>query len=532
MKRFTAVLLALVMAVSFASGCGNTSQPSVETTPAAAGEQNDASSDSGTSSTAKDTLMIAHYADAPNLDPMNSLNDCAMRITTNIYDPLIRMDKDFQPVPCLAESWEISDDGKEYTFQIRKGVKWHNGDELTVDDVVFSFERGMQMPTASPNFSKVESCVAVGDSAVKVTLKEPYNQSIVFSCLALPFGPIVNKKYVESMSDEEFGRNPMGTGPFLFKEWQPGVKAVMTENPDYFMGAPALKEITYVVIGDKSAALISLESGDIDAYIDIDAPDYPIAERNPDLVVIDSEALGYDYLVYNTARPPFNDVNVRRALAYAIDKDSIIYGGNGGVGTIIDTFLIPQALGFNDDVKKYPYDVEMAKTLLAEAGYPGGEGIPTIEFLVYMDQYSKYAQIVQESLRELGISSKINLVERAAYQVDMKNGNFDIIMNGIGFAALDLYEAVSELVLTEQIGDLNSSQYSNPRIDELFENSSKTTNQDEIAAIYREIQEILCEDVPVIPIAWRVRNVAANKDLRGIVIDPYSFPFLYDWHWV
>ena len=223
-KRLVSLALALAVVLSTLCGCGKQDQPDVN--------------DPNEGNKTKDTLIIGHWSDPPSLDPNNALNDCSMRVTTNVFDTLVRMDAHFTPQPCIAESWEISDNQMEYTFKIRNDVKFHNGDLLTVDDVV-------------------------DDSHVKIILNAPYNQ--ILACLALPFGPIMSKSYVETVGDEQFAREPMGTGPYKFVNWVRGEKVVLEANEDYFLGAPAIKHVEWVTIADTSAALLNLESSDIDA---------------------------------------------------------------------------------------------------------------------------------------------------------------------------------------------------------------------------------------------------------------------------
>lgn len=252
-KRLVSLALALAVVLSTLCGCGKQEQPDVN--------------DPNEGNKTKDTLIIGHWSDPPSLDPNNALNDCSMRVTTNVFDTLVRMDAHFTPQPCIAESWEISDNQMEYTFKIRNDVKFHNGDLLTVDDVVFSIDRGINSPKASPSFSHVKSVEKVDDSHVKIILNAPYNQ--ILACLALPFGPIMSKSYVETVGDEQFAREPMGTGPYKFVNWVRGEKVVLEANEDYFLGAPAIKHVEWVTIADTSAALLNLESSDIDAYCDI-----------------------------------------------------------------------------------------------------------------------------------------------------------------------------------------------------------------------------------------------------------------------
>lgn len=477
--------------------------------------------------TVKDTLILGHWGDPPTLDPNNALNDCAMRVTTNVYDTLIRMNSHFEPEGYLAESWTVSDDGYEYTFKIREGVKFHNGDLLTVEDVYFSIDRGINTPKSSPSYSHVASVEIVDDQHVKVVLNSP--STIALAKLALPFGPILSKKYVEEVGEEELGRKPMGTGPFKFVEWVKGEKVVLEANENYFKGAPAIKQVTLIVIPDTNAALLNLESGDIDAYSDILTSDYEIAKQNENVKVNEGVALGYELIEFNLKKEPFNDVRVRQAICHAIDKDGLLAGINEGVGQVVHTSILSDGIGYTDKINVYEYDLDKARALLKEAGYEDGF---SCDIHVYMDLYSKYAQVLQSSLGEIGIKAEIKQEEISAYNVTRQGGKYDMTITGCSFTAMDVYESTADGLMTKFIGVTNHSGYSNEKLDALFEEALLTTDTDKLGELYEQILIILSEDVPQMPIIWRERNIAAHKNLQIPFIDPYGFHFLYEWKWV
>lgn len=521
-KRWISVALAAVLGLSVIfAGCGSGSDGEKKEKEAAAGTSE---ADAGT----KDSLVLGHWGDPPSLDPNNSMNDCAMRVTTNIYDTLVRMDGHFKAQPCIAESWTVSDDGKEYTFKIKDGIKFHNGDTLTVDDVVFSIERGISCPKASPSYGKVEGVEKVDDHNVKVILKASYSENQILANLALPFGPIMSKKYVESVGDEEFGRKPMGTGPYKFVEWVKGEKVVMEANEDYFMGAPSIKKVELVTIADTSAALLNLESGDIDAYCDIQTSDYELAKQNENIKIVEGDALGYEFLQFNTKKAPFDNVKVRQAVTYALDKESLLEGINDGIGTKIDTVIQPDGIGYTDKIATYDYNLDKAKELLTEAGYPDGF---TCDIHVVSDLYAKYAQVLQSSLAEIGIKAEIKQEELSAYKVTTNGGNYDMAVNGCSFTVMDVYEACGDSVMGSKIGDTNNTFYDDPTVNELFDKALVTVDEEELAKYYEEILIKLSEDVPIVPFIWRVRNVTCNKDLDIPFMDPYAFHYLENWSW-
>lgn len=509
MNKKVSLLVAMILVLSLVfTGCGGNETPT-----------------GGETDEVRDTMKIGHHGDVPSLDTHNALNDNAMRVMTNIYDPLIRMNENYEIIPGVAERWEVSEDGKEYTFYIKEGIKFHNGDDLKISDVVFSVERGMASPQASPSFSRVVGVEAVGDNAVKIKLNAPYNQ--ILTSLALPVAGIVSEKVVTEAGDD-FGRNPVGTGPYKLKDWVSGEKVVIEAFEDYHQEPASIKTVEFITISDKSAATISLEKGDIDAYVDANINDFSRIEENENLTLYKGEAFAYYFIGINVTNAPFDNVKVRQAVAHAVDKESMLYGVQGGFGEIIDTFATDKFAGFTDDIQKYPYDIEKAKQILADAGYPDG-----FETNIYVsnETMAKYAQVLQSSLLKIGITANIVTLERSAYQVACEGGEADIFINGNTFAAPTVDEAVYDAVHSEYIGKSNYFFYKNDRLDELFDESRMTIDETKIAKLYEEVLIILSEDVPAIPITWRYVNIAANKDLKNVYTNPYSFYYIYDFSW-
>jgi len=448
-----------------------------------------------------------------------------MRVMTNIYDPLVRMDKDFKPIPSIAEKWEISEDGLEYIFYIKKGVKFHNGDDMKLSDVLFSVERGMESPQASPSFSRVVGVEAVGDNAIKIILDGPYSQML--ANLALPVAGIVSEKVVKELGDS-YGRNPIGTGPYKLSSWVSGEKVVLDAFDDYHEGPASIKKVEFITITDKSAGVISLERGDIDAYVDININDFKRVEQNANLTLHKGETFGYHYIGLTVTKPPFDNVKVRQAIAHSVDKVAIVEGILEGDGEIIDTFATNKIMGYTDKVQKYPYDLKKAKELLVEAGYPNGF---EIDISVASDLYAKFALVLQNSLSQIGVKTNVKQMERSAWEVAAEGGEAGIIIYGATFAAPDLDSGIYDLVHSSAIGVRNYSLYSNPKIDELFDAARKTINVEELNKLYEEALIIISQDVPAIPVAWRYVNIATKKDLKNVYTNPYSFYYVYDFSW-
>lgn len=526
MKKFAALFLAILMVASLAAcssapAAGGTETAAPEATAAPAGTAAEAAAP------AKDTLIIGQYGDTPNFDTHDNLNDNGMRINMVIYDPLVRMDNTTYEIhPCVAESWQISADGKEYTFKIKAGIKFNDGTDLTIDDVLFSLQRGMEMPMAVPSFARVTGVETVGADSVKITLDGPYPEFLF--AMALPTAGIISKAAYETLGKDKFLEAPVTTGPYMVKEWKVGEKVVLEANPYYHEGEPAIKHVEWVVIADPNSAVLSLESGDIDAYVDVPQSSFSRIRDNKDLALYVGPAFGFSCVVINTTKAPFDNVVARQALAHAIDKDAILNGILDGNGTITDTFALPTYLGFTDKVTKYDYNLETAKAMFTQAGVTEGT---EISIIVTNAQQSKVAQVVQNSLAEIGITANIQQLERSAYDDACLNGDANLMVDGFTYTAPTIDEAIYGGLHSSQIGICNHSLWNDPATDTLFEQARASTDNGERAAIYNELLIKLSQDLPIIPTIFTTKNIAAKAGLTGVSANPWSFYNLFDFGW-
>ena len=518
MKKLLAVVLVMAMTVSLAACGGN------KTAAPAGGSQAAGSENAGE---AKDTLIIGHYGDTPNFDTHDNLNDNGMRINMCIYDPLVRMDNEtYEIKPCLAESWELSEDGKEYTFAIKQGVKFTDGTDMSIDDVVFSLKRGMEMPMAVPSFARVVAVDKVDDSHVKITLDGPYPEFLF--AMALPTAGIFSRTAFESMGEDAFKKNPVTTAPYKVVDWKVGEKVVLEANENYHMGEVPIKHVEYRVITDPNSAVLSLESGDIDAYVDIQQSSFKRIQDNDKLELHTGETFGLNYIEINCEKAPFDNVKARQALAYATDKESMLYGILDGNGTIMDTFATPKYLGYTDQVVKYPYDLEKAKAMFAEAGVDGSQ---ELSIIVYDAKASKYAQVLQNSLAEIGIKANVSQLERSAFDDACLSGDAHIMVDGGTFTAPTIDEALYSGIHSSQMEVRNYSKYSSPEADQYLDDARVTLNEDDRAAIYEKLLIKLSEDVPMIPTLSGTKNIATSKNLKGVTVNPWSFYNIYEFSW-
>lgn len=372
---------------------------------------------------AKESLNLGMVLEPPHLDPTAGAAAAIDEVVyANIFEGLTRIDKNGVVKPALAGSWTISDDQKTYTFHLQKGVTFHDGASFEAEDVVFSLNRARAEESVNAQkalFKPIESVTAKDPHTVVVTLSQPTG-SFLFN---LGWGDAV---IVDPASAETNKSNPIGTGPFKFTKWVKGDRIVMVRN-DAYWGKPAkLKTATIKIIPDPAAAVSAMMAEDIDAYANFPAPESLEQFKNdPRFSVVIGSTEGETILSTNNQKGPFKELKVRQAIAHAIDRKAIIDGAMFGYGTPIGTHFAPHHPAYVDLISTHPYDLEKAKQLLAEAGYPDGfKGVIKLPPPSYA---RRGGEIVASQLRKIGIELEIIPVEWAQWLDQVfKNRDYDL----------------------------------------------------------------------------------------------------------
>jgi peptide/nickel transport system substrate-binding protein len=375
------------------------------------------------------SLTIAQGVEPPGLDPTTATSAAIPRVVySNVLEGLVKIDRNGKIVPALAKGYTISKDGKEYTFVLKKGVKFHDGKPFDAEDVKFTFDRLMDPKTATahPEYYKdIDSVQVVDSHTVKIKLKN-VNSMFLFN-LVRPDSIIVNKQAVDKIKSA-----PVGTGPFKFVEWVRGDRVTLAKFEGYHRkGIPYLGKVTFKFIGDPSAQIASLKAGDIDviAY-DVSPENALLLEKDPKFKVLNGYTTSKVVLSTNNSRKPFTDVRVRRAMAHAIDRNALIKGAMSGYGVPIGTHMEPGNPYYIDLTSTYPYNPETAKQLLTEAGYPNG-----FEAVIKLPERYAYArrtgEIIADMLSQVGIKLKIEVIEWGQW-IDrvFKNADYDLTVIG------------------------------------------------------------------------------------------------------
>jgi peptide/nickel transport system substrate-binding protein len=449
-----------------------------------------------------------------------------------IYSGLLTYGFDLKPLPNLATSWDISPDGLTYTFHLAKNAKWHDGEPFTADDVIFT-TRDMLPEVharARVNFSQVASVEAPDPHTVVFRLKTPYPGFIyAFETSSAPMMP----KHIYAGTDyrnNPANAHPIGTGPFRFKEWQRGSIIRMERNPDYFKpGLPYLDGVNFVIIPDGAQRLIALESGQVHLASSSDIEFNDLA-RLRSLAQIQIETRGYEFLAplawleMNNKRKPMDDKRFRQAVMYALDREFIrdkIFYGFGRV----PTGPINSVVNFYDgNVKRYALDRKKSEALLDEMGLKRGpDGIRVkleLNPIPISQTWMRLVQYVKQSLRQVGIDVTIRNMDQPSSVASMGNHDFDMCFvynTAFGDPAVGVARSYITSNIRKGVPFTNTCQYSNPRVDELFDAAAKSNDRNERQRFYTEVQQILAEDVPV---AWLLELEFAssiNRQLHDVV---------------
>lgn len=430
---------------------------------------------------AKDSLSMGMVLEPPHLDPTAGAAAAIDEVVyANVFEGLTRIDRNGEIRPALAKSWNLSNDGLSYEFKLREGVTFHDGAAFGCSDVKFSFERAMADDSVNAQkrlFDPVKAVECSDSNAVKITLKQPTG-TFLFD---LAWGDAV---IVDPASADDNKTNPVGTGPFRFKRWVKGDRVELTRYDGYWGEPVALASATFKFVSDPSAATAAMMAGDLDAFANIPSPEaLPALEANPNLKVVVGTTEGETILALNNGAKPFDDLRVRRAIAHALDRRSIIDGAMFGQGTPIGSHVAPHNPAYVDFSDHYPFDQERAKSLLAEAGYEDGL---SLRLMLPPPSYARRSgEIIAAQLREVGVDVEIIPLEWAQWldQVFKRTDYEMTIVSHTEPADIEIYAR-----------DKYYFNYKSPEFSELYEKYVATLDQDEAKRMLGDLQRKLAED--------------------------------------
>lgn len=456
-----------------------------------------------------DSLVEGSIGEPSTLIPVLASDSASHSVAALIYNGLVKYDKNLNLTGDLAESWEISPDGLTITFFLRKGVKWHDGQELTSRDVLYTYLIiiNPKTPTAyAEDFLQVKKAEALGPYTFRVIYSKPFAPALAsWGLNILPAHLLEGKDITKS----DLARKPVGTGPYRFSAWIPGQKLVLEAFNDYFEGRPYIDRRIFRIIPDTSTMYMELKAGGLD-MMGLTPVQYKRQTNSKDFLERFNKFTypvpAYTYLGYNLKNPLFRDKRVRQAITCAIKKDELVQGVLFGLGQAGHTPFQPGTWANNPDVQPFPYDPSRAEKLLASAGWLRGEngllmkeGRP-LSFTILTNQGNeqriKTAQIVQYRLKKIGIDVKIRVLEWASLLTNyIDTRNFDVVLMGWSISQdPDQYDIWHSSKTGAK--ELNFISYKNPEVDRLLEEGRGTFNIDKRKSCYFRMQEIIAEDQP------------------------------------
>lgn len=458
-------------------------------------------------------LIVGLSSEPPNLDPHIQSGTAARAVKLQFYRGLMAYSPDGSVQPEMAESWEQVD-ATTYMFTLRDNIRFHSGNRATADDVVYSFQRILNPETGAELHGLftdiIDNVQALDERTVYITLKQPYAPFIHW--LATPEAAIVEAAWSEG---RDLRNEVNGTGPFRLAEFERGVRIVAEKHDGFYKpGLPYLDRVVFRFYPDEDLRVRALRSGDVD-FIDYVPWKDVEALMADDNVVYDAVEGPFMYLIFNTTREPFNDVRVRHAIAYAINREAIVDVAFFGRGSAMyGLATTPEMLGYDEELNNYfSYDPQKAKALLEEAGYGGGFDMTLLATSQY-GMHEQTAQVVFSDLRRLGINVRLLLPDWPT-RVDLAmKGDFDVAVQGSAGDTLDP-DFYTRFFYTAPPRIANSPWFSDEAIDTLLGMAAEETRPEVRAELYQEFQKRALDLSPLVFLAWREQGVAYRTTVRG-----------------
>jgi peptide/nickel transport system substrate-binding protein/oligopeptide transport system substrate-binding protein len=504
---------------------------------------------SGDGEDRSNTLVCRFMSDPPSLDPAHSTDTTSGTVTALIFDGLVDLDPEtLEPVPAVAESWDVSEDRLTYTFHLRKGVKFHNGREVKAADFRYTFERTMSPDTASERTwvlefikgadefrkgkaKRMEGVEVLDDYTLRLTLKSPY--PLFLHDLSMDAANVVPREVAEKWGDD-FVDHLVGCGPYRFIRWKRYAVVELEAFDAYYQGRPKIDRIEFKVIPSQDVALLKYERGELDVLEQLPSGRVRDTRQKYPQEVKTWPIVGTYYIGINNEKPPFKgNLKLRRALNYAVNKKAICEAIGEGIPTPARGILPPGIPGHDPNLEGYPYDPELAKKLLAEAGYPGGKGLGVIELWYNTDQgHGRICIQVQNDLRALGMKVKLRNYDWGTYIKACEEGQPMLMRMGWIADMPDPENFLYVLLHSKKIGIDNYARYSNKEFDNLVEKARFTGDPEERIALYQQAEKMAVDDAVWIFIYYYRDVMMCKPYVKGIVFPvqgDFRLPFPKMW---
>lgn len=521
------VTVAAIVTLVLLPGCGPKAEPTATTAPPAAPPP----TETPAPPPARTQLIIAVAEEPDILDTQQA--SWTAQPHAWISQPLVSFDMELvNLVPDLAESWETSADGKVVTWKLPEGYKYSNGDALDAQALADTWKRYKEISVYAEDLGPITEMNVIDETTLEAVHSDP--PAFMWAVLATDYGAPWDAAEAARIGDEQFGRKPVASGPFKLKEWVEGSHILLERNDNYqtnmpFVeneGPPRLEEVLIRFIPEALTRLSELEAGTVDAITDVPESEVARLQEDPKIQMFDAPTAGMSYLVFNTQRPPFDDVRVRGAVASAINREDLVKALAGTVDPQY-AFLAPAQICYSEEMQQYakelhPYDVEAAKALLTEAGWTDtdGDGIAdkdgqpfTAELLVPTDdpKREKIGVVVQAQLQAIGLDVSIATYESAYIRDLCEEGEYDLALNRVSWSDPDILI----YMVTDQ--GRNYPHYQNPEVEEKLLEARYIMDLEERTTLYAEVQKTLIDDVVYVSLFSRKDYLAVRSWVKDLV---------------
>jgi peptide/nickel transport system substrate-binding protein len=483
--------------------------------------------------TQQDTITVGMSAEPESLDPVNMTSAPSATVSEHVTERLIYMEEDGSLTPMLAESWESNDAGTVWTFQIRQGVEFHDGEPLNAEAVAMNLRRFVNPDVGAAYaflLGTVEEIEAVSEYELQLTLSEPF--APILSHLSHSFVGILSPAQIEGLAPDETIQNPIGTGPYEMVEWSRGESITLERNEDYWGGAPEIQNAVFEFIPESSALIVELETGEIDAMMRVPPQEVERLEDDPNIEVVRESSVRQVYVGFNNLQEPFDDERVRKALNYAVNKEEIVNSLFEGF-TVADAPVVPAVFGY-EQVGPYEYDPDRARELLAEAGYSDGFEMTLHHPTGRYPLDATVAEVIQDQLSEVGIDVTLQTREWSSYLEftgqPPEEAEYDAFMLGWGTVTLDADYGLYALLHSNQWNPNGNNRgfYENEEVDELLDEARVTTDQARREELYAEAMELIWNDAPWI-FLYNQGQINANRTyVEGLIHHPLENLSVWD----
>ena len=525
-KKLLALLLCLILVVSSLSACGENANSTQ-----GGNESGDASQGSGSEEAGTDgDIIVASSTLGSTLDPMDNTDAISSSFLYGTYERLVKYGtKEENGVtvadtdtfePSLAERWEVSDDQLTWTFYLDQDAKFANGDPVTAEDVIWSFEYCRDNVNSEFVFSllHIENMTAVDEYTVQFDLSSPCNMFL--KIIEMYTGAIINKDEVEANGGYEYLKDhTAGSGPYEITTYDTNTEVTLTRRDDYWGTAPSNHSITYRKVAEESNRQLLLEQGDVDMALNIGEKNLETLANMDGISVQTNSIPQMMYLAMNQAYEPFDDVKVRQAIAYALPYESMVNDVMYGRANMVDSSCIPSVMEGQASGTGFTQDMEKAKQLLAESSHPDGFEIELLVGSGFQD-WQDCAVLIQDALKELNITVTIRNVDRSQFLEMIAQDNVPFFITRV-LSYVNDPEYLTGMILQSE-GNFNYYNYKSAEFDELYAAAQATTDNAERMDYFRQLQELVQQDAPIAPIYEYSFNMCYSDEVSGYIFYPDS----------